>query len=161
MDSASHQNYTRRWANELNVPVFSIDYRLAPKYPYPNFIDDCYQAYVWIVTQAGPQLGMDIDKIVFCGDSAGGHLTLSITMLSILRGFRQPDALVSIYPVLTLDMKHFFPSTMMMSDDELISFGFVSFCSACVVRRGGNPEQNPIMSPILANDALLQALPPV
>ena len=50
MDSASHQNYTRKWANELGVPVFSIDYRLAPKYPYPDFVNDCYQAYVWIVT---------------------------------------------------------------------------------------------------------------
>ena len=50
MDSASHQNYTRKWANELGVPIFSIDYRLAPKYPFPDFVNDCYQAYVWIVT---------------------------------------------------------------------------------------------------------------
>ena len=52
MNSAHSQNITRRIANELNVPVFSIDYRLAPKYPYPDFINDAYQAYVWIVTQA-------------------------------------------------------------------------------------------------------------
>lgn len=30
MSSGSHQNYTRVWANELGVPIFSIDYRLAP-----------------------------------------------------------------------------------------------------------------------------------
>lgn len=51
-DSATHQCYTRKWANNVGVPVFSIDYRLAPKYPYPDPINDCYQAYVWIVTQA-------------------------------------------------------------------------------------------------------------
>ncbi len=31
MSSGSHQSYTRMWANELNVPIFSVDYRLAPK----------------------------------------------------------------------------------------------------------------------------------
>lgn len=30
MSSGSHQNYTRVWANELDIPIFSIDYRLAP-----------------------------------------------------------------------------------------------------------------------------------
>ncbi len=49
-DSAAHQSYTRLWANEVNVPVFSVDYRLAPGNPYPDPVNDCYQAYVWIVT---------------------------------------------------------------------------------------------------------------
>ena len=30
MSSGSHQTYTRLWANEIGVPIFSIDYRLAP-----------------------------------------------------------------------------------------------------------------------------------
>lgn len=51
-DSATHQIYTRQWSNEVNVPVFSVDYRLAPGNPYPDPVNDCYQAYVWIVTQA-------------------------------------------------------------------------------------------------------------
>lgn len=52
MDSASHQSYTRQWANKLKVPIFSVDYRLAPAYPFPAGINDCFQAYVWIVTQS-------------------------------------------------------------------------------------------------------------
>lgn len=28
--SEGHQTYTRQWARELNVPIFSVDYRLAP-----------------------------------------------------------------------------------------------------------------------------------
>jgi len=31
MSSGSHQNYTRIWANDLGVPVFSVDYRLSPQ----------------------------------------------------------------------------------------------------------------------------------
>ena len=50
MDSSMHQSYTRKWAIGLQIPVFSVDYRLAPKNPYPDPVNDCYQAYVWIVT---------------------------------------------------------------------------------------------------------------
>lgn len=30
MSSGSHQNNTRVWANEIGIPVFSVDYRLSP-----------------------------------------------------------------------------------------------------------------------------------
>ena len=49
MNSCLHQNYTRQWANELSVPVFSVDYRLSPKNPFPDPVNDCYQAYYWIM----------------------------------------------------------------------------------------------------------------
>ena len=36
----------------------SIDYRLAPQYPYPAAIDDCWQAYNWIISYAERTLGI-------------------------------------------------------------------------------------------------------
>jgi len=44
-----HQMYVRKWANTIGVPVFSVDYRKAPVYPYPNGLDDCYQTYMWLL----------------------------------------------------------------------------------------------------------------
>lgn len=41
-DSESHQCYTRKWANELNAIVFSVDYRMSPDSAYPQLLDDCY-----------------------------------------------------------------------------------------------------------------------
>lgn len=49
MSSSSHQNYTRIWANELGVPIFSIDYRLAPKWKFPCALVDCWQVYQWLI----------------------------------------------------------------------------------------------------------------
>ena len=102
---------------------------------------------------------MDLKTIVFAGDSAGGHLTHSVTMLAMLRGFRLPDGLMTLYPVLSLKITEFFPSNLMMIDDEIISTGFLTFCAACVVRKGGNPDVNPLASPIHAPDFMLRQMP--
>jgi hormone-sensitive lipase len=57
MSSRSHQNYTRKWANQLKIPIFSIDYRLAPEFTYPAAVDDCWQAYNWILKNAYDMFG--------------------------------------------------------------------------------------------------------
>ena len=88
----------------MGIPLFSVDYRLAPNYPYPDPVNDCYQAYVWIVTQAKQQLGLDIKKFILTGDSAGGHLSVTVSFLAILRGFRAPDGIFGHYPCLSIDV---------------------------------------------------------
>lgn len=105
--------------------MFSVDYRLCPKNPYPDPINDCYQAYVWIVTQAKEQLGLDIQKFILAGDSAGGHLAVSVTLLAMLRGFRGPDGLFCHYPVFMIDPLKFYPSVLLCLDEELLNQGFL------------------------------------
>ena len=52
MSSFSHSTYLRKWANKTGVPIISIDYRLAPESKYPEGLDDCWQAYYWIINHA-------------------------------------------------------------------------------------------------------------
>lgn len=52
---------------------FSINYRLAPKHPYPACVDDVLTAIRWVKSQA-KALRIDPDRIALAGESAGGHL---------------------------------------------------------------------------------------
>ena len=52
MSSDSHQSYTREWAKQLNCPIISIDYRLAPQNTFPDQLNDCWQVYYWLVLNA-------------------------------------------------------------------------------------------------------------
>jgi len=55
--------------------VVSIDYRLAPETKLPAIIEDVQDAFQWVRAQSR-ELGIDADRLVVSGGSAGGYLTL-------------------------------------------------------------------------------------
>ena len=78
-----HEPYLRKWANNLGIPIIGINYSLAPKYPYPEGLNDLYQAYMWILKNAKEELCLDIKNIIISGDSAGANLVFSLVFLLI------------------------------------------------------------------------------
>ena len=62
-----------RWVEEFDCVAVSIEYRLAPEDPYPAPLDDCYAGLLW-TAQHAEELGVDPDRIVVAGASAGGGL---------------------------------------------------------------------------------------
>ena len=76
--------------------VVAVDYRLAPEHKFPAAVDDALGAYRWLADQAVP-LGLDPDRIVVAGDSAGG--TLAAVVAQAMRGEPHPPCLQwLIYP---------------------------------------------------------------
>lgn len=57
----------------------SVGYRLAPEYPYPTPVLDAIDATRWIISQAN-ELGVDKDKVVLSGFSAGGCLAITTAL---------------------------------------------------------------------------------
>lgn len=64
---------TRSLANATGAIVISVDYRLAPRHPYPAAPNDAYAALLWAADNAR-RLGGDPARIIVAGDSAGADL---------------------------------------------------------------------------------------
>lgn len=70
--------------------VFNINYRLAPKHPYPAAHADTAAAYAWVAANC-ERYGGDPEKIIVAGESAGGNLAASI-MAATLFESKEPWA---------------------------------------------------------------------
>jgi acetyl esterase/lipase len=57
--------------------VVSVDYRLAPENPYPAALDDAAAVLQWACT-VGEEFGLDRDRLVLAGSSAGAALAAGL-----------------------------------------------------------------------------------
>jgi monoterpene epsilon-lactone hydrolase len=93
----SHRNITSRFADKLGLAVLAIDYRLMPEHPRLAGVEDCRNAYRWILDN-GPSGAQSAERLYVAGDSAGGNLTLSTIAWVRDQGLRAPDAAVALSP---------------------------------------------------------------
>ena len=45
----SHLDYLHQWARDLDTPILSVDYSLAPESPYPRACEEVFYSYVWML----------------------------------------------------------------------------------------------------------------
>lgn len=64
---------TAQRCEETGLPIFAVEYRLAPEHPHPTPVGDCWAGLQWLSRNA-VRLGVDARKIVVVGESAGGGL---------------------------------------------------------------------------------------
>lgn len=63
----------------------SVDYRLAPEFPYPVPIEDCYAGLAWVFKNA-EAYGIDPDRVGIHGISGGGGLAAALALMVRDRG---------------------------------------------------------------------------
>jgi acetyl esterase len=64
--------------------VLNINYRLAPRHPFPAAIEDACRAYLWTLRNV-EALGGDPRRLVLAGDSAGANLVTALTLCTVRR----------------------------------------------------------------------------
>lgn len=96
---AQSDHLCQRLIKELGICIISVDYRLAPKHPFPAPLDDCMSGWHY-VQQNAEQLGIDPAKVVIAGQSAGGGLAASLAQRIRDEGGQQPLAQCLYYPML-------------------------------------------------------------
>jgi acetyl esterase/lipase len=82
-----------RLALAANARVVAVDYRLAPRYPFPAAIEDCESAYRALLAS-----GESPDRLIVGGDSAGGGLALALLQRLRDAGLGMPCAAFLISP---------------------------------------------------------------
>jgi acetyl esterase/lipase len=95
-DAAQDSGFCRRIADQLNIVVVSVEYRLAPEHPFPTPLEDCYTALQWLARQPD----IDPSRIAIGGASAGGGLAAALTLLAKERGEIRPVLQLLSYPML-------------------------------------------------------------
>ena len=118
-DIDTYDSFTAEMARQLDLPVISIDYRLAPEAPWPAAPDDCEAAARWIAGNPA-ELGRNVTSLVLSGDSAGGNLT--IVVAAALRDAAADVPVIvqaPIYPA--ADMANDYPSFDQFAEGYLLT----------------------------------------
>lgn len=102
-DLDTHDGQSRRIANRTGMAVLAVDYRRPPEHRFPAAPDDVDTAVAWLQGN-GAALGVETERVVALGDSAGGNLAL----VAALRNPGTFAATVLVYPF--IDPQARFPS---------------------------------------------------
>lgn len=98
--SRTHRGLTSQLAESTGLPVLSVDYRLSPSHRYPAAPQDVRAAWNWLLAE-----GYDPARIIVAGDSAGGHLALTLALELARTRQALPAALVTLSPVVDLSVE--------------------------------------------------------
>jgi len=157
--TSSHLTHVRHWSKETSAPVLSVDYRLAPDYPFPTAFQESYYSYLWAIENAW-KLGSTAEKVILCGDSAGGNLAAAVTVRAIVENVRVPDGLILAYPAVYM-MFVPSPSRLLSATDPLLPTVALKNCFEAYLPKGEdvNPLDNPYLSPACASDEIFSKFP--
>jgi acetyl esterase len=104
-DLDSHDVVCRKLADEGQLIVVSVDYRLAPEHKFPAAVDDAITATTWIAGNAR-QFGIDASRLSVGGDSAGGNLAAVVAIAARDGNGPAIASQVLIYPAIDFAMTH-------------------------------------------------------
>ena len=89
---------TSRIAAENDIVVVSVNYRLAPEWPFPAGLDDTLVTLQWMQNN-GRSIGGNSSQIIVCGDSAGGNLAAALPIKARDEGLAQVKATLLLCPI--------------------------------------------------------------
>jgi acetyl esterase len=138
----------RLMANEGQVIVVSVDYRLAPEHPYPAAHNDAEDAYLWVRAHAA-SLGGDPELVGIGGDSAGGHLAVVTSLRQV--GQIPPTYQLLYYPAVSMGQDE--RSYELFDEGFGLDRGFMEAVTALTFPDAasfGSVEASPVTAPSLA-----------
>ncbi|WP_040167805.1 alpha/beta hydrolase [Microbacterium gorillae] len=144
------------WAERYNGVIVTVEYRLAPEFPDPYPVEDCYAGLVWTAAHTD-ELGIDPSRLLIGGASAGGGLAAGTALLARDRSGPALVGQLLIYPM--LDDRDESVSTRQIDGVGVWDRGAnVTGWSALLGERCGGGDVSIYAAPARATD--LSGLPP-
>jgi acetyl esterase/lipase len=148
----THRNLVSRISHVTGLPVLALDYRLPPVATLPAPIEDAIAAYRHLLDE-----GHAPERIVVAGDSAGGHLALTLALHAAEAGLPRPAALILLSPWADLTMSGASISHNATLDPFLPP---IALHRAARTALAGADPADWRSSPLFAPESLYSALPP-
>lgn len=95
--------YACKYAIDLGLKVYMLDYHLLPKYKFPYQVNDSINSIKYLNDNAD-KLNIDKNKIIVLGESAGGYLASIICNSYQKYNYSKPLGQVLNYPVISDDL---------------------------------------------------------
>ena len=86
-------------AEHFGCVLIAPEYRLAIRAPYPAALEDCYAALEYLYSHA-EELGVDRNRIIVGGESAGGGLAAAVCIYARDKGEIPVSFQLPLYPML-------------------------------------------------------------
>jgi len=151
LSSRSTQSYTRKWADELSVPIFSVDYRMPPNHPFPTAPNDCLLVYEFLLNHVHKFMNIKPTNIYLAGDSAGGNLACVLTGLILKKKLAIPRGIYVAYPAVDLRLA-FSKSKIYSLTDVLLWPSMLLLCLNQYLSNDFKKADNLMASPILIDE---------
>lgn len=149
-DLDSADNTCRFLADEANVAVASVGYRLAPEHPFPAGLDDAFAAYRQLAEQAA-DFGADPQRLAVAGDSLGANFAANIAR-EFVGDPRAPRFQLLIYP--GVDLTASYPSHATFAEGYLLTKPLMDWFLAHYLPEPGlgtDPRASPLFAELEAN----------
>lgn len=145
---------TRRICADNDTIVVSVNYRLAPEWPFPAGLDDCVAVYAWLRAH-GRDLGGDPARVGVAGDSSGGNFAAALPLRAKAKGMAPPSVSIMFAPVLDLRFEDFESFNRLAPKGVVYDAAFMGFLRGAYCRY--HEWEHPHVSPLRAD---LSGFPP-
>ena len=141
-NTLTSRGYASVLANETRIPVYTVSYRLAPEYPYPAGVDDCFAVYQAVIKKH-PGL-----PVFIIGESAGAYLSIVMVLKARDAGIPSPAGVILYSPPLEmwglLDRHHANNKDFTITPEGVAVMGQL-------YGSGGELKNDPYVTPLIAD----------
>ena len=102
-DLNTYDASARALAEQSRAVVVSVHYRQGPEHKFPTAHNDAFAAYQWVLQNATSMKG-NPKMVAIAGESAGGNLACSVSMMARDKGIMLPVHQLLVYPIANSDM---------------------------------------------------------